>query len=100
MKIKYPDNFWPLRGNSGTISLVPNFVQRMFREGIVQRHLSDSSLWDTFDGVFSSMPLAGIVAGRIFCVHGGLSPSLETMEQIRGIVRPTNVNALVRFLLL
>ena len=28
---------------------------------------------------------------KIFCCHGGLSPDLQSMEQIRRIPRPTDV---------
>ena len=28
---------------------------------------------------------------KIFCIHGGLSPDLNSMEQIRRILRPTDV---------
>ena len=28
---------------------------------------------------------------KIFCCHGGLSPDLQSMEQIRRIMRPTDV---------
>lgn len=31
------------------------------------------------------------VDAKIFCCHGGLSPDLTTMEQIRRIMRPTDV---------
>jgi Calcineurin-like phosphoesterase len=37
------------------------------------------------------LPIASIVASKIFCVHGGLSPSLNTMEDIKRIARPTDV---------
>ncbi|KAK2091356.1 hypothetical protein P7K49_030640 [Saguinus oedipus] len=30
---------------------------------------------------------------KIFCCHGGLSPDLQSMEQIRQIMRPTDVQA-------
>lgn len=36
--------------------------------------------------VFSSL-----VDEKIFCCHGGLSPDLQSMEQIRRIMRPTDV---------
>lgn len=37
------------------------------------------------------MPVAAIIDEKIFCCHGGLSPDLQSMEQIRRIMRPTDV---------
>jgi serine/threonine-protein phosphatase PP1 catalytic subunit len=48
-------------------------------------------IWKTFIDVFNCLPIASIVAGKIFCVHGGLSPSLTHMDEIRRIARPTDV---------
>ena len=48
-------------------------------------------IWKTFIDVFNCLPIAAIVAGKIFCVHGGLSPSLTHMDDIRRITRPTDV---------
>lgn len=45
--------------------------------------------WKTFIDVFNTLPIASIVASKIFCVHGGLSPSLSSMDDIRRIQRPT-----------
>lgn len=47
--------------------------------------------WKTFIDVFNCLPIAAIVASKIFCVHGGLSPSLHSMEDIKRIQRPTDV---------
>lgn len=44
-----------------------------------------------FGTVFSYMPVAAIVGGKIFCVHGGISPSLRSLDQIRNIPRPAFV---------
>ena len=35
--------------------------------------------------------MAAIIDEKIFCMHGGLSPELSNMEQIRRIMRPTDV---------
>ncbi|CAH8510270.1 unnamed protein product [Dicrocoelium dendriticum] len=48
-------------------------------------------LWKTFSDVFNCLPIAAIVGGKIFCCHGGLSPDLHNLEQIRRIRRPTDV---------
>ncbi len=32
-----------------------------------------------------------MIEDSIFCMHGGLSPDLSDMEQIKRIVRPTDV---------
>ena len=48
-------------------------------------------IWRTFIDVFNCLPIASIVASKIFCVHGGLSPSLTSMNDIKAINRPTDV---------
>lgn len=48
-------------------------------------------LWKTFTDCFNCLPVAAIVDEKIFCMHGGLSPELNSMEQIKSIVRPTDV---------
>lgn len=40
-------------------------------------------LWKAFNMVFNCLPIAAIVDDKIFCIHGGLSPDLNSMEQIR-----------------
>ena len=48
-------------------------------------------MWKTFTDCFNCLPIAAIVDEKIFCCHGGLSPDLQSMEQIRRIMRPTDV---------
>ncbi|CAG8559290.1 4024_t:CDS:2 [Diversispora eburnea] len=85
-KIKYPENFFLLRGNHecANVTRVYGFYDECKRR-------SNIKTWKTFIDVFNCIPIAAIVANKIFCVHGGLSPSLSSMDEIRGIQRPTDV---------
>ena len=41
--------------------------------------------------VFNCMPVAALVAKRIFCMHGGLSPELLSLQKINQIPRPIDI---------
>lgn len=85
-KLKYPENFFLLRGNHecANVTRVYGFYDECKRRCNIK-------IWKTFIDTFNCLPIASIVAGKIFCVHGGLSPSLSHMDDIRGIGRPTDV---------
>jgi len=51
----------------------------------------NTKLWRCFVDCFDVLPVAATVNDRIFCCHGGLSPHLEQLEQIRNLTRPTDV---------
>jgi serine/threonine-protein phosphatase PP1 catalytic subunit len=48
-------------------------------------------LWKTFTDCFNCLPVAAIVDEKILCMHGGLSPELLNMEQVKRIMRPTDI---------
>ena len=85
-KLKYPENFFLLRGNHecANVTRVYGFYDECKRRCNVKT-------WKTFIDCFNTLPIASIVAGKIFCVHGGLSPALSQMDDIRNIARPTDV---------
>ncbi|WFD25585.1 protein-serine/threonine phosphatase [Malassezia nana] len=85
-KIKYPENFFLLRGNHecANVTRVYGFYDECKRRLNIK-------VWKSFIDVFNTLPIAAIVASKIFCVHGGLSPSLSNMDDIRRIERPTGV---------
>uniref|UniRef100_A0A914YWP2 Serine/threonine specific protein phosphatases domain-containing protein n=1 Tax=Panagrolaimus superbus TaxID=310955 RepID=A0A914YWP2_9BILA len=54
-------------------------------------------LWKSFNDLFAYLPLAAIIHGRILCMHGGIGPTLNSLDDIRNIKRPLeepNVNQL------
>jgi len=85
-KIKYPENFFLLRGNHECASI--NRIYGFYDE--CKRRFS-IKLWKTFTDCFNCLPIAAIIDEKVFCVHGGLSPELHSMDQIRRIPRPTDV---------
>jgi len=85
-KVKYPENFFLLRGNHECASI--NRIYGFYDE--CKRRYS-IKLWKTFTDCFNTLPVAAVVDEKIFCMHGGLSPELKSFEQIRRIMRPTDV---------
>lgn len=85
-KLKFPENFFLLRGNheSANVTRVYGFYDECKRR-------TNIKIWKTFIDAFNCLPIAAVVANKIFCVHGGLSPSLHHMEDIKRIKRPTDV---------
>jgi len=85
-KIKYPENFFLLRGNHECASI--NRIYGFYDEC---KRRYNIKLWKKFQEVFNVLPIAAVVDEKIFCVHAGLSPDLQSMKQIQDIMRPTDV---------
>jgi len=85
-KIKYPENFFLLRGNHecASINRIYGFYDECKRRYSIR-------LWKTFTDCFNCLPVAAIVDEKILCMHGGLSPDLVRLDQISRIMRPTDV---------
>ena len=85
-KIKYPENFFLLRGNHECASI--NRIYGFYDEC---KRRFNIKMWKRFQDVFNVLPFAAVVDEKIFCCHGGLSPELQQLDQIKKIVRPTDV---------
>lgn len=85
-KIRYPENFFILRGNHECAQI--NRIYGFYEE-CKERY--NVKLWRTFTDCFNCLPIAAIIDEKILCMHGGLSPDLKSIEQIKRIVRPTDV---------
>ncbi|RDX60269.1 Serine/threonine-protein phosphatase PP1, partial [Mucuna pruriens] len=85
-KIKYPNNFFLLRGNHecASINRIYGFYDECKRRFSVR-------LWKVFIDCFNCLPVAALIDEKIFCMHGGLSPELRNLNQIKSLPRPTEV---------
>jgi len=87
LKARFPERIHILRGNheSRQITQVYGFYDEVLRK------YGNANVWLEFTKLFDYLPLAGIIEGRVFTPHGGLSPSVQTIAEINEIDRVREV---------
>uniref|UniRef100_A0A6N2N9P1 Serine/threonine-protein phosphatase n=1 Tax=Salix viminalis TaxID=40686 RepID=A0A6N2N9P1_SALVM len=83
LKVRYRDRLTILRGNheSRQITQVYGFYDECLRK------YGNANVWKYFTDLFDYLPLTALIESQIFCLHGGLSPSLDTLDNIRALDR-------------
>lgn len=86
-KIKYPSHVTLLRGNheSRQITVVYGFLDEIVRK------YGNSNPWSYCIEVFDLLPIGAVIDGEVLCLHGGLSPEIRTIDQIRTIERNVEI---------
>lgn len=87
LKVRYPDRITLIRGNheSRQITQVYGFYDECMKK------YGSVNVWRHCTDIFDYLSLAAVVEGKVLCVHGGLSPAIDTLDQIRTLDRKQEV---------
>ncbi|EEC42884.1 predicted protein [Phaeodactylum tricornutum CCAP 1055/1] len=87
LKVRYRSRITILRGNheSRQITQVYGFYDECLRK------YGNANVWKYFTDTFDYLPMTAVVSDRIFCLHGGLSPSIDTLDHARELDRVQEV---------
>jgi len=83
LKVRYPKRVTLIRGNheSRQITQVYGFYDECLKK------YGNTNVWKACVDVFDCLCLSAVVDNSVLCVHGGLSPSLDTIDQIQDLSR-------------
>lgn len=87
MKLRYPTRIHLLRGNHECRQL--GQVYGFYDEVILK--YGNTTVWRYYTDMFDYLPLACLLDGKLFCPHGGLSPSIKKIDEIRGLDRVQDI---------
>lgn len=87
MQVKHPDRITLIRGNheSRQITQVYGFYDECLRK------YGSVNVWRYCTDIFDYLSLSALINNSVFAVHGGLSPNINTLDNVRLLDRKKEV---------
>jgi len=87
LKVRYKTVIWVTRGNheSRQITRAYGFYDECLRK------YGNANVWKLFTDLFDYFPLTCAVEKELFCVHGGISPQIDTLDELMRLDRVQEV---------
>lgn len=82
LKLEFPNHVYLLRGNHESRDMTQMFN---FRDQVLDTY--DEETYDVFMDLFDNLPIASLVNGQHFCMHGGISERLTSINSVNSIDR-------------
>ncbi|CAI5448958.1 unnamed protein product [Caenorhabditis angaria] len=85
-KVRYPNNFFMLRGNHECAHINASYG---FKDEVFSRRTTGcETIYDDLTDMMDMMPLSGLIGRKILCMHGGISPHLKSLSDLRNCRAP------------
>ena len=83
LKIKFPSRITILRGNHESRQLTQ--VYGFYDE--CKKKYGNENMWNALTDLFDYLPITAVIENEYFCLHGGLSPKINVLDEIREFER-------------
>ncbi|GMF26644.1 unnamed protein product [Phytophthora lilii] len=84
LKASYPERVTLLRGNHESRQTTQVYG---FQIECMKKYDGDARIYKAFMELFDFLPLGALIDDRLLCLHGGLSPALHHLDQLRMLDR-------------
>lgn len=87
LKVRYRDRIVILRGNHENKEI--NKVYGFYDE--CMKKYGSEKVWKYLSDLFYYLPLSALIDGQYFCLHGGLSKSIENLDEVRKLGKAQDI---------